>query len=139
MHRIYLKKQFLNCLIFNGKKATVEKVLLKTVKRLGQTVKVHTKNVIKSYFFLLFPIFKINIAGKRNSSVIIWNQKIRVSSVVKQLVSTLKNKKPNYLYIKLYKEILEINDTGSKQLEAKNKTQKQILSTKNFFFFYKWS
>ena len=124
--------------MFNGKKVTTEKALLKTIKELGWMSKMHLKNIIKSYFLLLFPIFKVSTNEKKTSSTIVWSQKIRVSSVIKSFISILKNKTSNHLYLKICKEIFEINPTNSNILELKNKTQKQVLAMKNFFFFYKW-
>jgi len=62
----------------------------------------------------------------------------RTSLAIKFILSSIKNKKSNNLYIKLKQEILTAAQSKGPSIELKNNLQKQILLKKRFFTYYRW-
>lgn len=139
-----IKNKIINHLFVNGKKETGENILLKSFKKLQKSSTKQSKKLIQLVIIFSMPIFKIHkITIKKKKKkiqeipVFLKNKKTRISLGIKYILTTLKNKSSDPLYIKLYKEILLNLKNEGAVIQIKNKIQKQALLRKNFSYYYR--
>ena len=147
INNIKLKHRIYNSSLNSGNKKTIEKNLLKTVKKLQKISKKQHSNIILLAVKNSTPTLKMNKQKmkrkkkKQNQDVptFIQNKFLRINLSLKYIILN-SSKKSNYnkFYTKLSNEILESSMFKSQSTEQKTNLQKQILLQKNLFFKYRW-
>jgi ribosomal protein S7 len=142
-----IKNKIINNLTLNGKKDTSNKIVLKSLKQLQKNSLKQSKKLINLSFILTTPIFKIHkIIKKRKKKkkksiiefpVLINSNKSKLSSAVKFFLSTLQTKNSEPFYTKFYTEILSNIQNENSSVKFKNSIQKQALTKKHVFYYYK--
>lgn len=145
-----IKTKFINHLTLNGKKATGEKNLLKSVKELQKNSTKRCSKVFQLALIHSTPIFKlhkIKLKKKKKNKNNRFREipgflKNRTSRISLALKLILKNSKQNLEHSKysrsLSKEILICSKNKGESVRTKNELQKSILSKKHFFRYYRW-
>lgn len=144
-----IKNKLLNHITLSGKKETSEKNLLKSLKELQKNSLKKFNNIIQLALIFTIPVFKLHVIKnkKRKKSKtnknreipgFIKNKNSRISLAIKFILQNTKSNNKTF-YKKLYKEILL--DAGNKGNSVKIKTdlQKNILTKKHYFRYYRWS
>jgi ribosomal protein S7 len=142
-----VKTKLLNHLTKNGEKKTSEKILFKSFKKLQKDSIKSTKDLLKTALVLSTPVFKVHTIKnkkqrKKNRKIkkipyFIVNNSSRISLAVKFIMKSINNKfKP--LYKKLQNEILLTSQQKGDSINFKKELQKQVLTNKKYFNFYKW-
>jgi ribosomal protein S7 len=142
-----VKKKLLNHLTKNGEKKTSEKILFKSFKKLQKDSSKPTKDILKTALVLSTPVFKVHVIEnkkqrKKNRKIkkipyFIVNNSSRISLAIKFIMKSITNKsKP--LYSKLQNEILLTSQQKGDSINFKKELQKQVLTNKKYFNFYKW-
>ena len=137
---IYIKKKIINHLIIAGKKNTIEKILLKSIKELQKFSNKQSEKLIQLVIMLAMPVFKIfkRINKKRKKKIfkeiptVILTKSAKISLAIKFILANFKEKK----FDANFKTEILLNMGSSIQL--KNKTQKFVLLKRFFFSYYKW-
>lgn len=140
-----IKFKLINHLYFNGKKATIEKFVLKAFKVVQKNSKKQSKNLIKLILIFFTPVFKfykvLNKQIKNNIQKqiykIIFTKKTRIFLSLNFILIVLKNKKSNF-YKKLSETILSFNTINNKYSKLKYKVQKEALLKKHLLPYYRW-
>lgn len=142
---MFLKYQILKNLTAHGKKSIGEKILLRLLKNLYKVTRHDAKKIICLILLNSMPVFYINDhtsikkkKWKHKTPLIIKSFETRISISMKIVLSILKSKKSEYLYLKWCREITFGNTLKRWALELKNDLQKQALMKKHLFFYYKW-
>lgn len=141
-----IRNKLINHIMINGKKKTSEKILLKSFKEIQKNSKKQSEDLIKLAIIHSTPIFKLHRIINKNRKkkkvkeipAFITKTISRTSLAIKFILSSIKNKKSNNLYIKLKQEILTAAQSKGPSIELKNNLQKQILLKKRFFTYYRW-
>lgn len=143
---IDIKEKFVNHLMKNGKKATSEKNILRSVKELQKISSKKAAELIKNALINSLPIFKINkLKNKKNKKnkknikeipFFISCHKSRISLSIKLIIESLK--KSNYFFKDFNKEILSNNQQKGDSIELKINIQKNVIPNKRYLRFYKW-
>lgn len=143
-HEINIKTKIINNLTLNGKKDTSNKIVLKSLKQLQKNCLKQSKKLINLSLIVTTPIFKVHkIIKKRKKKriveipVLINSNKSKFSLGIKLFLSTLKTKKTGNFYTKFYKETLSNIQSEKSSVKLKNNTQKQALTKKRIFYYYK--
>lgn len=144
--KITVKNKMINHIMKNGAKKTSEKILLKSFKELQKFTKKQPINLLKLAIISTTPIFKIHKITNRKRKIqtvkeipkIIFNQKTKISSAIKFILTTLKTKKSIHFYSKLKKELIISAKNKGFAVQTKNKLQNKITVKKNFISYYRW-
>lgn len=146
--KIEIKNKLINHIMVNGSKKTSEKILLKSLKELQKESTKQSQKIIQLALIQSTPTFKLHKISnkkrkKRNKKVreipaFIPRQINRTSLAIKFILSSAVKKKLNNLNQKLTNEILLTAQSKSNSIELKNELQKQVLSKKRFFTYYRW-
>ena len=147
VNNIELKQKLINAGMKHGKKKTVEKILIKSLKLIQKYNKKNHKNLIKDSIINSTPTFKINTQSKKRGKrkmnkeipTFIKKDSLRTSSSLNFLLSSaLKNKELKTFYKKITQEILESSINKSKSIEKKTEIQKQVLMQKRYLLNFRW-
>ena len=142
-----IKNKIINHLIKNGKKNKSEKILLKSIKELQKISAKPTNKLIQLALVFTTPIFKINTIKKKGKKkklksqaipTFISNKKLKTSFAIKFITSTAKLQKSNIFAKKLQEEILTTSQNKGATIKAKNQIQKQALTNRHLFQYYRW-
>ena len=142
-----LRAKLLNHLTKNGEKKTSEKILFKSFKKLQKDSIKPTKDILKTALVLSTPVFKVHVIEnkkqrKKNRKIkkipyFIVNNSSRISLAIKFIMKSIQNKSKS-LYSKLQNEILLTSQQKGDSINFKKELQKQVLTNKKYFNFYKW-
>jgi ribosomal protein S7 len=136
--------------MFNGKKQTSEKILLKSFKKCQQSSKKQTKKIFQLALIYSAPLFKLHEIShkklkKRKKSKIriipafMSKPFTRISLGIKYILTNISKQKAGQSFFnKLSKEIFLINTTKGNNLEIKKEIQKKTLLNKKRFKYYRW-
>lgn len=148
MKKINIQNKLINHLMGHGKKKTSEKVLLKSFKELHKISRKKPIKIVKLALLYSTPIFKLHRiknkkVKKRTNNVreipsFISNKKSRTSLAIKFILANIKNKKEHKSYKKLKNEIISNAVNKSNSIQLKNDLQKNILTKKHYFLYYRW-
>lgn len=142
-----IKTKLVNHLMLNGKKETGEKNLLKSVKELQKSSSKKSSRVFQLAVLYSTPIFKLHkIRNKKRKKAnkfkeipgFIKNKQARTSLAIKFILLNTK-RKGEHFFKKFNKEILLNAKNQGVSIEAKNELQKNILTKKHFFKYYRWN
>lgn len=144
-----IKNKLLNHLTLSGKKETGEKNLIKSIKKIQKNSLKSSDKIFQLALIYSTPIFKLhkikNKKRKKKGSKFkeipgfIQNKNARTSLAIKFiLTSTKKNNNSTNFYSKLNEEILDCAKNKSISIETKNNLQKDILTKKRYFLYYRW-
>ena len=118
--------------------------MLKSLKQLQKNSLKQSKKLINLSFILTTPIFKVHkITKKRKKKrileipVLINSNISKLSLAIKIFLSILKTKKAEHFYTKFCKETLSNIQNEKSSVKLKNNTQKQALTKKRIFYYYK--
>ena len=142
-----VKTKLINHLTKNGEKKTSEKILFKSFKKLQKDSNKPIKDILKTALVLSTPIFKVHVIEnkkqrKKNRKIkkipyFIVNNSSRISLAIKFIMKSIHNK-PKPLYSKLQNEILLTSQQKGDSINFKRDLQKQVITNKKYFNFYKW-
>ena len=147
LKKLELKHRIYNSSMNNGNKKTVEKFLLKTLKKIQKTSNKRHSSMLMLAIKNSTPALKMNKQKmKRNKKkynkdipTFVQNSFLRINLSLKYIIlSSIKNSEYNKFYTKLSNEIVESSAFKSQSTEQKTNLQKQILLQKNLFFKYRW-
>jgi ribosomal protein S7 len=144
-----IKNKLLNHLTLSGKKETGEKNLIKSIKKIQKNSLKSSEKIFQLALIYSTPIFKLhkikNKKKKKRASKFkeipgfIHNKNSRTSMAIKFILNTTKkNSLSQSFYLKLNSEILDCAKNKSIAVEAKNNLQKDILTKKRYFLYYRW-
>jgi ribosomal protein S7 len=144
-----IKNKLLNHLTLSGKKATGEKNLIKSIKKIQKNSLKNSNKICQLALIFSSPIFKLhkikNKKRKKRGSKFkeipgfIQNKNARTSLSIKYILNnTKKNSIPKNFYSKLNTEIIDSAKNKSITIETKNNLQKDILLKKQYFLYYRW-
>lgn len=142
-----IKTKLVNHLMVNGKKETGEKNLLKSVKELQKSSNKKSSRVFQLAMLYSTPIFKLHkIRNKKRKKAnkfreipgFIKNKQARTSLAIKFILLNTK-KKGEHFFKKFNKEILLNATNQGLSIEIKNELQKNILTKRHFFKYYRWN
>lgn len=140
--KLSLKAKIFNHLMINGKKKTCEKNFLKSFKLLQKTVKKNHKNICKLAITNSAPIIQIKEIKKKKRKTtkefpFTLNEKNRISSAIKYILSILKQKSKTNIHSQLKQEILLSSQNQSETIKKK-KTLQDYALTKKKYSHYRW-
>lgn len=144
---IVLKNQIVNIIMKNGKKSTVEKILLKFSKSLQKSTIKNFKNLVQLAIINSTPAFKLTEQvmkkGKRKSKKVIPSFIIKDSYRIMTAVKFIRNvarrdKSPISFYRRLKNEMLGVSSLKGQSLDQKNQLQNQILLNKRYLAKFRW-
>ena len=148
MKKINTQNKLTNHLMSHGKKKTSEKILLKSFKNLQKKLKNEPLKIVKLALIYSTPIFKLHRiknkkVKKRTGNIreipsFISNKKSRISLAIKFILANLKNKKEHKTYKKLKNEIILNASNKNNTILLKNELQKNVLTKKHYFLYYRW-
>lgn len=144
-----IKNKLLNHLTLNGKKETGEKNLIKSIKKIQKNSLKSSEKIFQLALIYSTPIFKLhkikNKKKKKRASRFkeipgfINNKSSRTSMAIKFIVNSIKkNNLSQSFYLKLNAEILDCAKNKSISVEVKKNLQKDILTKKRYFLYYRW-
>ena len=141
-----IKNKLINQITINGKKEISEKILIKSLKELQKNSTKKYKNIIQLVLIHTKPIFKLHIIKnkKRKKKRVkeipgfIKNKSSRISLSMKFILQNIK-KGNNTFYKKLWKEILLDAKNQGNSIQTKMELQKEILTKKHYFRYYRWN
>jgi ribosomal protein S7 len=147
--QITIKNKLVNHLIVCGKKSIGEKIVLKSLKTLQKSSYKQSKDLVKLAIIFSTPTFKLNkISQKKRKKK--KNQKVkevpafisleatRISAAIKLILTSTKKAKTEKLPSKLRKELLLSSQCKGEAVKSKMDIQKQVLSNKRLFSYFKW-
>lgn len=144
-----IKTKLINHLMLNGKKETGEKNLLKSIKELQKNSSKKSNKIFQLALIYSTPVFKLhriknkkrrkNQAGKfKEIPSFIKNKNARISLAIKFILFTTTKKKEAF-YKKFNKEILLNAKNKGASIQMKNDLQKNVLTKKRYFLYYRWN
>ena len=142
-----IKSKLTNHLIFNGKKETSEKIIRKNFKTLQKksfkcSNKLFQLAIISS--MSVFRLHQISLKNRKKKKVheipgFLHNQNNRISLTLKFLLKAIKQKLKSPHFDKNFStEILLLSKFESENLSIKNELQKNIVTKKHLFRYYRW-
>ena len=148
MRKKEIKNKLINHIMSHGGKKTSENIVLKSTKKLQKNSKKQIKKIIQLALINSTPTFKLHkIENKKQKKR---NRKIReipafipkalarTSIAIKFILSSIDKKKSKNFYTTLKQEILLTAQSEGTAIELKNALQKQVMSKKHFFTYYRW-
>lgn len=148
--KIVINKKLVNHLMINGEKKTSETIFLKSIKKLHKNSKKQPKKILQLAIINSSPIFKLHrisnkkkIKKSKNRKVreipaFLSNTLTRESMAIKFILSAVKKQKLKIFNLKLKEEIILAAKNKSNSIDLKTELQKQVLSKKHFFRYYRW-
>lgn len=144
-----IKTKLINHLMLNGKKETGEKNLLKSIKELQKNSSKKSHGVVQLALIYSTPVFKLhrikNKNRKKNKSNrfreipgFIKNKEARTSRAIKFILLNTQKKGESF-FKKFNKEIFKNVKNKGNSIETKNELQKNVLTKKHFFLYYRWN
>ena len=144
-----IKTKLINHLTLNGKKEVGEKNLLKSVKELQKNSNKKSDTILQLALIKATPIFKLHrIKNKKRKKSkgnqfreipgFIKNKNSRTSLAIKFILLHSKNKGDSF-YKKLNNEIILNAKNKGTSIQTKNDLQKNVVTKKHFFRYYRWS
>ena len=143
-----IKNKLLNLLTTNGKKETMEKNFIKSLKKIQKTSIKSSKKIFQLALIYSTPIFKLHkIKNKKRKKKalkfkeipgFIHNKNARTALAIKFILANTKKQNSKNFYSKLNIEILDCAKNKSYTIETKNNMQKDILTKKRYFLYYRW-
>ena len=143
-----IKNKLLNILTVSGKKEIGEKILVKSIKKIQKTSIKSSKKIYQLALIYSTPIFKLHkIKNKKRKKKalkfkeipgFIHNKKARTALAIKYILSNTSKQNSINFYSKLNMEILDCAKNKSHTIDTKNNLQKDILSKKRYFLYYRW-
>lgn len=144
-----IETKLINHITVHGKKETGEKNLLKSIKEMQRNSKKKSTGVFQLALIYSTPIFKLHRIKNKNRKKnknnkfreipgFIKNKNARTSLAIKLILESTKKKK-HFFYKNFNKEILTSAQNKSVSIETKNELQKNVLTKKHFFKYYRWS
>ena len=136
----YLKNKLISNLLKKGKKATGEKIILKSFKALQKKFTKQSKKLIQLSIISSLPTLKVNkIENKKQKKTkkikeipfFIANKTSKISLSIKYILKTLQNKKINF-FTKFAQEIIQNSTFKGNSITLKNELQKQSLIKKHY-------
>ena len=145
--KIFLKNKIINVFMKNGKKKTVEKIIVKFVKTFQKSSTKRFTTLFQSSIINATPVFSVNTQvikrGKRKVTKdipsFLSNNSIRVTTAMnffKQSVA--KDKKNGPFYEMLAKEVLSSASITTSSVVKKIDVQNQALLNKRYWSNFKW-
>lgn len=143
-----IKNKIITNIMNNGSKKTSESILFKSFKKLQKNSKKQSKKIFQLAIVNATPIFKLHRIEnkkqrKKNRKVreipaFISNLTSRTSIAIKFILSSIEQKKIKKFYQQLNQEVLTTARIKGNAIEKKNTLQKQVLSKKHFFKYFRW-
>lgn len=144
-----IKNKLINHITLSGKKETSEKNVIKILKELQKSSFKKFSNIIQFSLIYSIPIFKLHVIKnkKRKKSKtnknreipgFIKNKNSRISSAIKFILQNTKNNNKIF-YRKFCKEIQLSAKNKSNTVKIKSDLQKNILTKKHYFRYYRWT
>ena len=146
--RIETTTKLINHLVLNGKKNKSEKITLKSIKALQKSSK---KPAVKLFQLALIhntPIFKISTSTQKKRTkrkrkarirpAFISNKSARTSFAISLIIKAASKQKKQPFFQKFLFEILTSSQKESNSIEMKKDIQRQALSNRYFFRYYRW-
>lgn len=142
-----LKIKLLNTLMVHGKKNTVEKILLSSIKFICKSQSSHLENLFKLAFINSTPIFKLNEQivkkGKRKIKkqipFFLIDDASRLSHGFKTIkVSSYKSRNSEPFFKSLSVEILNLTNEKSNSILSNKETKNQILLNRRYLSKFRW-
>lgn len=143
-----IKNKIITNIMNNGSKKTSESILFKSFKKLQKNSKKQSKKIFQLAIVNATPIFKLHRIEnkkqrKKNRKVreipaFISNLTSRTSIAIKFILSSIEQKKIKKFYQQLNQEVLITARIKGNAIEKKNTLQKQVLSKKHFFKYFRW-
>ena len=140
--------KLVNHLTANGKKLKGEKIVMQTLKTLQKTLKKPATRLILLALTRGTPVFKINTSTQKKRKkkkqikkifpAFISNKKTRASFAVKFIVKAALKEKGQPFFQKLLSEIYTASQARGPAIDSKKETQKQALSNRRLFRYYRW-
>ena len=142
-----IKNKIINNLIYNGKKNTGEKIILKSLKTLQKDSNKQSKKLLQLSIILTLPILKVHKINnkklkKKNKKTkeipsLITNKSARVSLAIKFILTNMQKENYNF-FTKFKQEILVSSQSKSNTNNLKDELQKQALIKKHYLINYRW-
>jgi ribosomal protein S7 len=148
MKKKEIKNKIIHHIMADGRKNTSELILFKSAKNLQKNSKKQLKKIIQLAIINSTPIFKLHKIEnkkqkKRNRKIreipaFIANPLSRSSIAVKLILSNVEQNKSKKFYTKLKQELLLSAQSKGSAIDVKNALQKQVVSKRHFFTYYRW-
>ena len=148
MRKKEIQNKIINHIMYDGNKKTSENILYKSIKKLQKNSKKQLKKIIQLAIINSTPTFKLHkIENKKRKKR---NRKIReipafisksisrTSTAIKSILYSIEKKKSKKFYTKLKQEILLTAQYQGTAIVLKNTLQKQVVTKKHFFKYYRW-
>jgi len=142
-----LKHKLTNLIMRDGRKKTVEKILIKSLKLLQKNNKKNHKNLLKNSIVNSTPTFKMTKQAKKKGKrkmnqevpAFIKSDSLRINSAINFLISSsLKNKNNSHFYKRITHEIIDSFSNKGNSLERKTDLQNQVLKQKRYLLNFRW-
>lgn len=143
----FLKSKTINNLMFNGKKTTGEKIILKFAKFAQKTSNKKFTTLLQSAIINSTPVFSVNTQivkkGKKKVEKVVpsflQNHSLRIKSSLLFLKNAAeKDKKVSSFYKMLAYETIKSSDLEGYSVNKKVEVQKQVLVNKRYWSKFKW-
>ena len=138
--------KYINHLTQQGKKETSEKQLVKKFKTLQKLSNKNSEKLFQLILLFSTPIFrlhKLSIKKKKKTfreiPGFLKNKNTRISFALKLLIFNGKQNSHNSLPQKLITEMLSTSQKKSKTIYVKTNLQKEVLTKKHYFLYYRWN
>jgi len=148
MKKQEIKNKIINNIMKHGKKKVSEAILIKSAKKLQKNSNKQFKKIMQLALINSLPTFKLHKIEnkkqkKRNRKIIeipafISKPMSRNSNAIKFILYNIEKKKSKKFHVKLNQEILVTAQSQGNAIEMKNTLQKQVLSKRHFFNYYRW-
>lgn len=146
---IEIKTKLINNLMKHGDKNKGEKIIFKSLKEIQKASNKQSKELIKLSLIASTPTFKLHTISKRKNKkkkkqkptevpAFIPKDISRTSLAIKFITASIRKKKVQKLHDKLKEEILLGAQYKGESVKFKSDLQKQVLSSKHFFSYFRW-
>lgn len=142
-----IKSKLINHLIFNGKKETSEKTLTKNFKTLQRKSRKCSSKLFQLALISstsVFRLHRISLKNRKKKKVrevpgFLRNRDNRISIGLKSLVKMTK-RTPDSIHLdkNFLTKILSLSKFESETLSTKNEAQKNLLTKRYLFRYYRW-